>query len=72
MWQKDLWGLDGFFLCECIRKQIYSQDIKVIILTGYPSDENMQKAKEVGVNKILIKPVEPDVLLKEVEALLGL
>ena len=44
---------------------------RIIVLTGYPSDENIKKAKQKGANRCLAKPVDTKVLLKEVSQLMG-
>ncbi len=64
-------GLDGFFVCEHVKKQEHLKDIKIIVLTGYPSRENIQEVKRAGANKVIPKPVDNEIILKEVQNLLG-
>ncbi len=64
-------GLDGFSVCRHIKKQEHLQDIKIIVLTGYPSKENIQKVKRAGAEKVISKPADNEIILKEVQDLLG-
>lgn len=65
-------GLDGFWICECIRKHEYLHTTKIIILTGYPSIENIKRAKEAGANRVVAKPVDNEMILKLTNEILGL
>ncbi len=65
-------GLDGFWICECIRRHEYLHNTKIIILTGYPSIENIKRAKEAGANRVVAKPVDNTMILGLSNELLGL
>jgi len=62
--------LDGFWVCNFIKKHEYLKNTKIIILTGFPSPENLKKAKEYGANKILSKPTDNKMIIKSVNELL--
>ena len=62
-------GMDGFEVCEYISQQKSLKHTMVIVLTGYPSKDNIKKAKEAGANKCIAKPVDNLVILKEVKNL---
>lgn len=64
-------GMDGFYVCEFIRKQKSLKHTRIIVLTGYPSRENFEKAKKSGANKCIGKPVDNETLLTEVQELIG-
>jgi len=64
-------GFDGFWVCEKIKSHKALKSTKIIVLSGYPSKENWSNAKKAGANRCLAKPVENEVLLKEIESLLG-
>jgi excisionase family DNA binding protein len=64
-------GVDGFGVCERIREQEHLRHTKVIVLTGYPSQENIERAKKSGAARVLAKPVDNNVLVNEVNTLLG-
>lgn len=62
--------LDGFKVCEMIKKNHTFQDIKVLVYTGYASEENIKRAYTCGADNVLAKPVEMEKLVEELEALL--
>ncbi len=64
-------GLDGFSVCRHIKEQKHLKDIKIIVLTGYPSKENVQEVKRAGADIVISKPVDSEIILKEVQDLLG-
>lgn len=51
-------GMDGFEVCKEIKTDPSTKDITVITMTGYPSDENIKKAKESGADYVLEKPID--------------
>ncbi len=62
-------GLDGFSACRLIRSNPLLKDIRILVLTGYPSEENFQKMIKLGADRCLAKPASKKVLLAEIEAL---
>ena len=60
-------GVDGFSVCRRIREIDKKCRTKIVVLTGYPSDENFTKAKEAGADICLAKPVDNRVLLKTIQ-----
>jgi excisionase family DNA binding protein len=60
-------GIDGFKVCELIRKR--NKDTKIIAITGYDSDENKKKIIASGANSYLAKPFEIADLEKEISKL---
>ncbi|MGA1824642.1 MAG: response regulator [bacterium] len=65
-------GLDGFWVCEYIKKIEALKNMKIIVLTGHATKENIKKAKAAGANRVIEKPVDNKIIIKEVEDLLGL
>ena len=65
-------GLDGFYVCQQIKAHSHFKDIKVVVLTGYPSKENIQKAKDFGVDELIAKPVENEIILRKINDLMGI
>lgn len=63
-------GLDGFAVCTQIRKNKELKNTKIIVLTGYPSKENIAKAKKAGADKCLAKPIEKESIVAAVRNLL--
>ena len=64
-------GLDGFSVCKYIREHKDIKDTKIIVLTGYPSPENIDKAKRAGANRCIAKPVDNYTILEAVRTLLN-
>ena len=55
-------GLDGFEACRLIRRSPRSRHARILVLTGYPSDENIHRAKMCGADVCLAKPLGLDEL----------
>lgn len=51
-------GMDGFQVCRKIKESSETSNINVIAITGFPSQNNMQKIKECGVIEVLEKPIK--------------
>ncbi len=51
-------GINGFSLCKSIKNDPHTKSIKIIVITGYPTDENIGKAKDAGADAVLPKPFE--------------
>lgn len=61
-------GLDGFTVCQRIKSNSITSEIRVIAMTGYPSAENVEKILSSGAEICLSKPIDKNELLQ----LLGL
>ena len=60
-------GIDGFQICEFIRKK--NKEIKIIAMTGYPSEAARKKILSKGANAYLEKPLNIDELIEIMEDL---
>ncbi len=61
-------GMDGYELARRIRKHPLGANIRLVALTGYGFPEERLLSKQAGFVKHLVKPVEPDALHKELNA----
>jgi excisionase family DNA binding protein len=61
--------LDGFTVCRKIKSAPATRDIRVLVITGYPTDANIEKALECGADDCLAKPFKMGELKKRVEGL---
>lgn len=61
-------GLNGYETCHKIKADPRTKTIRIIAMTGYPTDENIQHIMDEGAEVCLAKPLETDKLFK----LLGL
>jgi CheY-like chemotaxis protein len=64
-------GLDGIDLCRQLRADPRTRDIPVLAVTGYDDRDYEDRAIQAGANRILIKPLGPDVLVTEARSLLA-
>lgn len=64
-------GLDGFKVCEQVKSDPETQHIKVLIVTGFGSEENIERAIQLGADAYLLKPLSVDQLQERVNELLG-
>jgi excisionase family DNA binding protein len=64
-------GLNGFDTCREIRSSRRSRYSRILVLTGYPSDENIRRAMDSGADLCVAKPIELDELLNQVLRLSG-
>jgi len=55
-------GLDGYETCHRIKTDPRTKSIRVIAMTGYPSDENIQRIMTEGAEICLAKPIATDKL----------
>lgn len=61
-------GMDGFDICRKIKRNPLTKNMKIVILTGYGSDENVKKAYDCGADMVLYKPANNEDILKAIEA----
>jgi excisionase family DNA binding protein len=57
-------GLDGFETCKRIKQSEVTRRVRVIAMTGYPSEENVQRILAAGAGLCLAKPVRAPELLQ--------
>jgi CheY-like chemotaxis protein/anti-sigma regulatory factor (Ser/Thr protein kinase) len=62
-------GMDGYELARRIRKHPTGKDIRLVALTGYGFPEDRAQSKQAGFARHLVKPVEPDMLQRELSSL---
>ena len=60
---------DGFDAIGAI-KEVLPIDCPILVLTGYPSEENIARALELGATECLAKPLKPDELIDTVVRLI--
>jgi DNA-binding response OmpR family regulator len=59
-------GMDGFRVCEALRKTPAGRRLPVLLLTGYDDLATRRQGMRHGVSEFLTKPVDPDELLDRV------
>jgi len=61
-------GMDGYEVCRLIKAQEGTRHIEVLAITAYPSVNGGTRILECGARICLTKPLDMDVLIKEIEA----
>lgn len=56
--------LNGYEVAQRIRGQAWGASMYLIAVTGWGQDEDRQRSNEVGLNRHMVKPVEPAALEK--------
>jgi len=56
-------GLDGFAVCESIKRDPITQEIRVIAITGRPTPQFTERILAAGAERCLAKPLDDHALL---------
>jgi signal transduction histidine kinase len=56
--------LNGYDACRKIREQEWGRSSLLIALTGWGQNEDRERSREAGFDYHLVKPVDPDVLMR--------
>ena len=65
----ELPGISGFEAARALRGDPETADIPLIAATGYSHLRQLDLAREVGFDAVVVKPCDPDMLLAEIERL---
>jgi len=57
-------GLDGFEVCRLLKREPMTRHIRVVAITGFPSEENVRTITEAGAACCLAKPVRLPALIE--------
>ncbi len=63
--------MDGFEVCEQLKSDDGTKDIRVVMLTALAQEFDRQRADEVGADFYFTKPFSPTALLEKVDELLS-
>ncbi|MBF0440557.1 MAG: response regulator [Oligoflexales bacterium] len=64
-------GMNGLEMCSEIRKMPSHKSTRIIICTTEASSQMKEKAKQIGVNGWLVKPINEATIAKLIEATFG-
>lgn len=64
-------GMDGFEVCEQLKKDPQTSGITIVMLTALGQDVNKERGKEVGADDYFTKPFSPLALMNKVDEVLG-
>ena len=63
--------MNGFDVCEAVKKEFAPDEVYVIILTAKGQEYDRQRGAEVGADLYMTKPFDPDELLARAREVLG-
>ena len=63
-------GMDGFEVCERIKENPDTSQIKILAMTGYDTEDKREKIMKAGADGFIAKPIQMDDLLKRLDDLL--
>ena len=66
----ELPGISGFEVARALRANAETADIPLIAATGYSHLRQLDLAREVGFDAVVVKPCDPDQLVTEIERLI--
>jgi signal transduction histidine kinase len=61
-------GIDGYQVGESLRKAPAHESMVLIALTGYGQPDSLRRAREAGFDEYITKPIEPERLLRLIDA----
>lgn len=63
-------GIDGFSVCEALRKDALTIDLPIIMLSAKTDLESVNRGLRLGANKYLTKPISTEELTRQVRDVL--
>lgn len=63
--------MDGFTFIKTLREQDTYRDTPIIVLSTEGQDKDIETGLTLGANLYMVKPAQPDKLLRNVKMLLG-
>ena len=62
--------MNGMEVCQKVKKELHLNDVYIILLTAKGQEVDRQKGLEMGANKYMTKPFDPDEMLAIAEDIL--
>ena len=63
--------MDGFAFIAAVREQDIYKNIPIIILSTEGGEDDMQKGINLGANLYMVKPAQPERMVRNIKMLLG-
>lgn len=63
--------MDGFTFIKNVREQENFRDIPIIVLSTESQEEDIKKGLSLGANLYMVKPAQPEKLVRNAKMLLG-
>jgi excisionase family DNA binding protein len=64
-------GVDGFEVCQRVKTNPDTQHVRILAVTGFATEENIEKALQAGADDYLEKPLKLEDLTVKVQQLLA-
>jgi len=64
--------MNGMEVCRRVKKELFLDDVYIILLTAKGQEIDRLKGQEVGADIYLTKPFDPETLLEKARIVLGL
>ena len=65
-------GMDGFEFCRALQKSTATNRIPVLAITGHTKYlDDPDRFRHAGISHVLVKPCEPDVIVRELRRMLN-
>ena len=63
--------MDGFTFIKTVREQPSYRDLPIVVLSTEGQEKDIQQGIQLGANMYMVKPAQPDKMVKNVLMLLG-
>jgi two-component system chemotaxis response regulator CheY len=63
--------MDGFTFIKTVREQPAYRDLPIVVLSTEGQEKDIQQGIQLGANMYMVKPAQPDKMVKNVLMLLG-
>lgn len=63
--------MDGFTFIKTVREQEAYRDLPIVVLSTEGQEKDIQQGIQLGANMYMVKPAQPDKMVKNVLMLLG-
>lgn len=63
--------MDGFTFIKSVREQDTYKDVPIIILSTEGQDKDIETGMNFGANLYMVKPAQPDKMVRNIKMLLG-
>ena len=63
--------MDGFTFIKNVREQGAYRDLPIVILSTEGQEKDIQQGMNLGANLYMVKPAQPDKMVKNIRMLLG-
>ena len=63
--------MDGFTFIKTVREQDAYRDLPIVVLSTEGQEHDIQQGLSLGANLYMVKPAQPDKMVKNVRMLLG-